>query len=73
MFELEASLTDASGREADCEVPPAPLPGGMLGNAAFPELGTNGVTLVGAVVLGATASGVPAMAARAVAPAVFEV
>jgi hypothetical protein len=45
----------------------------VLGNAAFPELGTSGVTLVGTVVLGATAFGVPAVAAWAAAPADFDV
>ena len=74
MLELEASLADASGPEADCELlPPDPFPGAVLGNAAFPELGTRGVTLLGRVVLGATAFCVPAMAAWAVSPADFEV
>jgi len=74
MLELEASLPDASRPEADCELlPPDPFPGAVLGNAAFPELGTSGVTLAGTVVLGATAFFVPAMAARAVSPADFEV
>ena len=37
MLELEASLADASGPEADCEpVPPNVFPGGVLGNAALP-------------------------------------
>jgi hypothetical protein len=73
MLELEASLTDASGREADCELPPDPLPGGMLGKGVFPDVGTSGVTLVGTVVLGPTASGAPAMTARAVSAADFDV
>jgi hypothetical protein len=74
MLELEASLADASGPEADCELlPPDPFPGAVLGNAAFAEFGTRGVTLVGTVVLGATAFCVPAMAGWAVAPADFEV
>jgi hypothetical protein len=72
-LELEAFLADPSGPAADCELPPDPLPGVVLGNAAFPELGTNGVTLVGTVVLGAVAFCVPAMAAWAVSPAGFEV
>jgi hypothetical protein len=64
-FELEALLADASGPEADCGLlPTGPFPGSGFGNAAFPELGTSGVTLVGTVVLGATAFGVAAMAAR---------
>ena len=69
MLELEASLADASGAEADCELlPPDPFPGAVPGNAAFPERGTSVVTLVGTVVLGATAFCVPAMAAWAVSP-----
>lgn len=75
MFELEALLAEASGTEADCELLlPDPFPGAVLGNAAaFPELGTSGVTLVGTVVLGETAFCVPAMAGWAEAPADFEV
>jgi hypothetical protein len=74
MLELEALLANASGPEADCElVLPDPFPGAVLGTAAFSELGTSGVTLVGTVVLGATAFCVPAMAAWAVSPADFEV
>jgi hypothetical protein len=69
MLELEASLADTSGAEAGCELLAAdPFPGAVLGNAAFPELGTSGVTLVGAVVLGATAFCAPSMAACAVSP-----
>jgi hypothetical protein len=72
MLELEASLADASGPEADCELLlPDPFPGAVLGNVALPELGTSGETLVGTVVLGATAFCVPAMAAWAVSD--FEV
>lgn len=72
-LELEAALADASGAEADCELlPPDPFPDGVLGNAVFPELGTSGVTLVGVVVLGATAFGVPAMAAWPASPADFD-
>jgi len=74
MLELEASLADASGPEADCELlPPDPFPGTVSGKAAFPELGTSGVTLVGTVVLGATAFCAPAMAAWPVFPADFDV
>ena len=74
MLELEAALADPSGPEADFELlPPDPFPGAVLGNAAFPELGTSGVTLMGTVVLGATAFCVPAMAAWAASPADFEV
>jgi hypothetical protein len=74
MLELEASLADASGVDADAELlPPDPFPDAVLGNAAFPELGTSGVTLVGTVVLGATAFCVPAVAAWAAAPADAEV
>ena len=74
MLELEALLADASGPETDCELlPPDSFPGAVLGNAAFPELGTSGVTLVGTVVLGVTAFCVPAMAAWAVSPADLEV
>ena len=70
MLELEASLADASGAEADCEpLPPDPFPGAVPGKAALPELGTSGVTLVGAVVLGAATFWVPAMAAWVVSPA----
>jgi hypothetical protein len=70
MLELEASVAVASGEEAACElVPPDPFPGAVLGNAAFPELGTSGVTLAGTVVPGATAFCVPAMAAGALSPA----
>ena len=65
-LELEAVLADASGPEAYCELlPPDPSPGAVLGDAAFPELGTSGVTLVGAVVLGARSFCVPATAAGA--------
>jgi len=72
MLELEASLADASGPAADCELLPTdPFPGAVLGDAAFLELGTSGVTLVVTVVLGATALCVPAMAALAVSPADF--
>ena len=84
MLELEAVLVDSRGPEADCGLlPPDLLPGAMLGNAALPELGTSGVTLVGMVVGGATTCWVPAMglwvvcvpalAVRAVSPAAFEV
>ena len=74
MLELDASVADASGPEADCE-PPAPvaIPGGVLGNAESPELGTSGVTLVGTVVLGAKAFRVPAVVACPESPADFEV
>ena len=55
MLELEALLADASGPEADSDpLPPDPSPAGVLGDAAFPEFGTRGVTRVGTVVLGAT-------------------
>jgi len=74
ILELEASLADASGPEADCELlPPDPFPRAVLGNAAFPERGTSGVTLVGTVVLGATAACVPALAAWTASPTDFEV
>ena len=74
MLELEALLADARGAEADCELPPPdPFPGAVPGNAAFPELGTSGVTLVGPVVTGAAAFWVPAMAAGTVAPKDCEV
>jgi hypothetical protein len=70
MLELEALLADGSGAEADCEpLPPDPFPGAVPGMAAFPELGTSGVTLVGAVVLGPATFWVPAMAAWVVSPA----
>jgi hypothetical protein len=70
MLEREASLAVASGPAADCEVlPPDPFPSATFGDAAFPELGTSGVTLVGTVVLGATALCVPEMAAWAISPA----
>ena len=75
-LELEAFFAEASGPEADCELPAAdPFPGVgvVLGNVAFPELGTRGVTLGATVVLGATMFGVPALAAGAVAPAGFEI
>ena len=59
-LELEASLADASGPEADCELPsPNPFPAAELGNVVFPELGTSGVTLVGTVVPGAATFCVP--------------
>jgi len=73
MLEVEASLTDASGRDADCEPTPDPLPSGMLGTGVFAALGTSGVTLVGTVVLGATASGVSAPAPSVVSSADFGV
>jgi hypothetical protein len=70
MLELEASVAVASGEEAGCELlAPDPDPGAVLGNAAFPELGTSGVTLAGTVVLGATAFSVPAVVAGAVSTA----
>lgn len=73
ILELEALLADASGLEADCELPPPnPFPGAVLGNAALPERGTSGVTLVGTVGLGATVLCVPATAAWSVSPADFE-
>ncbi len=73
-LELEASLADASGLEADCELlPPDAFPGVVVGDAEFRELGTSGVTLVGTVVLGATAFCVPETAALAASPADFEV
>lgn len=74
MLELEASLADPSGPEADCEsVVPDPFPGVVIGNASLPEFGTSGVTLLGTVVLGATAFCAPAMAVCAVSPADFDV
>ncbi len=74
MLECEASIADPSGTEAACEpLPTGPSSGAVLGNAAIPGLGTSGVTLVGTVVLGATAFSIPAMEARAVPPADFEV
>jgi len=70
ILELEASLADASGPDAMGEpLPPDPSPGVVLGNPAFPELGTRGVTLVGTVVLGVTALCVPAVPAWAASPA----
>jgi len=71
MLELEASRADTSGREAECEpLSPDAFPAAALGDVEIPELGTKDVTLVGTVVLGATALRVPAMAAGAVFPAV---
>jgi len=73
-LELEASLADARGPEADCGVlAPDPFPGAVLGEAAFPEFGTRGVTLAGTVVLGAAVFCVPGMAAWALSPAGFEI
>jgi hypothetical protein len=73
MLELEVSLTDTSGREADSGLlTPDPLPGAMLGNEGVPELGTSGVTSVGGVGLGVTASCVPEVAAWAVSPVDLE-
>jgi len=63
-LELEASLADASGPEADWELlPPDPLSGAAAGGEACPKFGASGVTLVGTVVLGAAAFSVPAVAA----------
>ena len=70
MFELEALVTDTSGPEADCDVlPPDPVAGAVLGSASFPELGTNGVTVAGTVVLGARAFSCPTPAVSAIPPA----
>jgi len=74
MLELEASLADTSGPEADCELlAPDPFAGVVVGDAVLRELGTSGVTLVGTLVLGATAFCVLVTAALVVSPADFEV
>jgi hypothetical protein len=63
ILEPEVSRADTSGSEADWGLlPPGPSPGAVLGNAALPELGTSGVTLVGTLVLGVTMFCVPAIA-----------
>jgi hypothetical protein len=76
MLELDASLAEARGADADCGLLPSDAcPDAVFGNAAaFPELGTSGVTPVGTVVPGANAFCVPAMgAAWAVSPPDCEV
>ena len=57
---LEALAADPSGPEADCERLP-PVPGEVLGDAGLPALGTSGVALAGAVVLGARSFIIPAI------------
>ena len=74
MLELEASLADASGPEADCELlPPDPLVGAVLGDPAPAEFGASVVTLAGMVTLGATTLGDAVTGDWAVSPADFEV
>jgi hypothetical protein len=74
MLELEASLADASGPEADCGLlPPDPLVGAVPGDPPPDEFGASVVTLAGMVTLGATTLGDAATGAWVVSPADFGV